>query len=76
MPEAIRIATLNGATYLRRADRIDSPKAGKQADLVLLDGDLSRDIQAITRPLLVFRNGVAYESQAIYASLTGQVGLN
>lgn len=76
IPEAIRIATLNGATYLRRADRIGSLEPGKQADIVLLDGDLSRDIQAITRPLIVFRNGIGYDSAAIYASLRGQVGLN
>src|SRR6185295_4551773 len=62
IPEAIRIATLNGATYLGRADRIGSLEAGKQADIVLLDGDLSRDIHAITRPLIVFRNGIGYDS--------------
>jgi imidazolonepropionase-like amidohydrolase len=76
IPEAIRIATLNGALYLDRADRIGSLAAGKQADLVLLDGDLSRDIRAIERPLLVFRNGIGYDSAAIYASLRGQVGLH
>ena len=50
VPEAIRIATLNGATFLGRADRIGSLEAGKRADIVLLDGDLSRDIRAIERP--------------------------
>ncbi len=50
VPEAIRIATLNGAVFLGRADRIGSLEAGKRADIVLLDGDLSRDIRAITRP--------------------------
>jgi imidazolonepropionase-like amidohydrolase len=76
IPEAIRIATLNGAAYLGRADRIGSLAAGKQADLVLLNGDLSRDVRAIERPLLVFRNGVGYDSERIYASLRGQVGLH
>jgi len=76
VPEAIRIATLNGATFLGRAGRIGSLAAGKQADIVLLDGDLTRDIHAIERPLLVFRNGTGYDSQAIYASLRGQVGLH
>ena len=76
MPEAIRIATLNGAIFLGRADRIGSLEAGKRADIVLLDGDLSRDIRAITRPLIVFKNGIGYDSQAIYASLRGQVGLH
>jgi imidazolonepropionase-like amidohydrolase len=76
VPEAIRIATLNGAIFLGRADRIGSLEAGKRADIVLLDGDLSRDIAAITRPLIVFKNGIGYDSQAIYASLRGQVGLH
>ena len=62
IPEAIRIATLNGAIYLGRAARIGSLEAGKRADIVLLDGDLSRDIRAITRPVIVFKNGIGYDS--------------
>src|SRR5204863_2614239 len=42
--EAIRIGTLNGATYLGRDGRVGSIAAGKQADLVVLDGDPSRTI--------------------------------
>ncbi len=76
VPEAIRIATLNGAVFLGRADRIGSLEAGKRADIVLLDGDLSSDIRAITRPLIVFKNGIGYDSRAIYASLRAQVGLH
>lgn len=76
IPEAIRIATLNGALYLGRADRIGSLEAGKRADIVLLDGDLARDINAIERPAIVFKNGTGYDSAAIYASLRGQVGLH
>ena len=76
VPEAIRIATLNGAIYLGRAARIGSLEVGKQADIVLLNGDLARDVSAIERPLLVFRNGVGYDSELIYASLRGEVGLH
>ena len=77
VPEAIRIATLNGAIFLGRADRIGSLEAGKQADIVLLDGDLTRDIRAIERPLhrVQERHRLRF-SQAIYASLRGQVGLH
>jgi imidazolonepropionase-like amidohydrolase len=49
--------------------------AGKQADLVLLDGDLAKDITVIENPQLVFKSGVGYDSNAIYESLHGQVGL-
>lgn len=74
--EAIHIATQNGATFLGAADRIGSIAPGKQADLVLLDGDLAKDITVIEKPEIVFKNGVGYDSNAIYQSLRGQVGLH
>ena len=37
--EAIRIGTLNGATYLGRDARIGSIAVGKQADLVVVNGN-------------------------------------
>ena len=73
--EAIHIATQNGATFLGVADRVGSIAAGKQADLVLLDGDLAKDIATIERPEVVFKAGVGYDSNAIYDSLRGKVGL-
>jgi imidazolonepropionase-like amidohydrolase len=73
--EAIHIATQNGATFLGAADRIGSVTAGKQADLVLLNGDLAKDITVIENPEIVFKSGVGYDSNAIYESLHGQVGL-
>ena len=76
IPEAIRIATLNGALYMGRAATIGSLEVGKRADIVLLNGDLMRDVRAIERPILVFKNGIGYDSEAIYASLRGQVGLH
>jgi cytosine/adenosine deaminase-related metal-dependent hydrolase len=42
--EAIHIAMQNGATFLGVADRIGSLAPGEQADVVLLDGDLNKDI--------------------------------
>jgi len=72
--DAIHIMTFNGATFLGIADRAGSVAAGKQADLVLLDGDLAKDPTAIERPVTVFKNGVGYDSQAIYKSLAHQVG--
>jgi imidazolonepropionase-like amidohydrolase len=72
----IKIATQNGATYLGLGDRIGSIAVGKQADLVLLAGDLAKDISAIEKPELVFKAGVGYDSPAIYGSLRGQQGLH
>jgi imidazolonepropionase-like amidohydrolase len=74
-PEAIRIATLNGATYMGKSDQIGSIAVGKNADVVLLDGDLEKDVTAIERPVTVFKDGVGYDSNAIFESLRGKVGM-
>jgi hypothetical protein len=75
VPEAIHIATQNGATFLGEEKRIGTVSAGKQADLVLLDGDLAKNIATIEMPEIVFKAGVGYDSNAIYKSLRGKVGL-
>ncbi len=72
--EAIHIATQNGAAFLGESERIGTLAAGKQADLVLLNGDLAKDITTIEKPELVFKAGVGYDSDAIYQSLRGTVG--
>ena len=76
VPQVIHFATMNGATFEGRGHDIGSIEIGKRADLVLLNGDLTRDINVIERPQIVFKNGVGYDSEAIYASVAGQVGLH
>ncbi len=73
--EAIRVATLNGATYLGLADRIGSVAVGKDADLVVIDGDPSTRIEDIERIEIVFKDGVGYDSAALLASIKGRYGL-
>lgn len=73
--EAIRICTLNGATYLGRADRIGSLAVGKQADLVVIDGNPAADINDVAKVRLVFKQGVAYDPAKIIESVKGKVGL-
>lgn len=72
--EAIRIATLNGATFLGIDRRTGSIAVGKDADLVVLDGDPVTDPAAITRMQLVFKRGVGYDSAKLFASVKGLVG--
>lgn len=57
--EAIRCATLWGAQLMRMADRIGSVQPGKLADLVVVDGDPSRDIAVLQdrRRLSVMKGG-------------------
>lgn len=72
--EAIRVATLNGATFLGIDKRTGSIAVGKDADLVVIDGDPSTDVAAITRMQLVFKRGVGYDSAKLFASVKGLVG--
>jgi enamidase len=72
--DAIRIATLNGAIYLGIAERTGSIAVGKDADLVVLDGNPLTDMAAITRMDVVFKKGVGYDSAALFASVKGLVG--
>ena len=73
--EAIKIGTLNGATYLGRADRIGSLQVGKQADLVVVDGNPAANMADVRKVELVFRQGVAYDPARLIDSVKGQVGL-
>ncbi|MEJ2187086.1 MAG: amidohydrolase family protein, partial [Gemmatimonadota bacterium] len=73
--QAIRICTLNGATYLGRADRIGSLAVGKQADLVVIDGNPAARVSDIRNVEMVFRQGVGYDPQKLIASVRGKVGL-
>jgi imidazolonepropionase-like amidohydrolase len=73
--EAIRIATLNGAEFLGEGSRIGSLAVGKLADLVLLDGDPSKQIADVEKVELVFKDGVGYDSGKLIESVRGTVGL-
>jgi len=73
--EAIKICTLNGATYLGRANVIGSIATGKQADLVVINGDPAANVSDIRKVELVFKQGVGYDPAKLIASVKGQVGL-
>ena len=73
--EAITIGTLNGARYLGREARIGSIAKGKQADLVVVNGDPSANIADLRRVDLVFRQGVGFNSAKLVDSVRGFVGL-
>ena len=72
--EAIRIATLNGATYLGLADRIGTVAAGKNADLMVVKGDPSKTIADIENVEIVFKDGVGYDSGRLLESVKGRYG--
>jgi len=72
--EAIRIATLNGATYLGLADRIGSIAPGKNADLVVVAGDPSKAIADIENVEIVFKDGVGFDAPKLLDSVKGRYG--
>lgn len=74
--EAIHIATQNGAEFLGEGARIGTLKAGKQADLVVINGDPSQKIAEIENVEFVFKDGVAYDSRKLIDSVRGAVGLH
>jgi len=73
--EAVRVGTLNGATYLGRSDKIGSLVVGKQADLIVIAGDPSARISDIRNVELVFKQGVGFDPIKLIDSVKGKVGL-
>jgi imidazolonepropionase-like amidohydrolase len=72
--EAIRIATLNGAIYEGRQASIGSVETGKNADLVVVRGDPSRNITDVENTEIVFKDGIGYDSQQLIRSVAGRYG--
>ena len=73
--EAIKIASYNGAIYLGRDAQIGSIVAGKAADLMVVKGDPSKNINDIENVEIVFKDGVGYDSQKLIDSVQGLVGI-
>jgi imidazolonepropionase-like amidohydrolase len=73
-PEAISVATLNGAVYLGRQKTIGSIEVGKNADLLVVKGDPGKTIADIENVELVFKDGVAFDSGKLLDSVKGRYG--
>ncbi|HEX8840751.1 MAG TPA: amidohydrolase family protein [Sphingomicrobium sp.] len=72
--EAVKIGTLNGATYLGLQDRIGSIAAGKNADLMIVRGNPAANINDVENVILVFKDGVGYDSAKLIQSVKGRFG--
>jgi hypothetical protein len=72
--EAIRIGTLNGAIYEGLSTRIGSITPGKDADLVVVEGDPSRHIADIENVDYVFKDGLGYDPKKLLASVAHDYG--
>lgn len=67
--EVIRAATLDAARYLagNREIAYGMVEAGKQADLLLVEGNPLEDLNALTAIRQVIKDGVPLERKALYA---------
>jgi imidazolonepropionase-like amidohydrolase/uncharacterized protein YndB with AHSA1/START domain len=74
--QAIQIASLNGAQFLKEASRIGSLEVGKQADIMIVKGQPAKNIRDIEKVELVFKDGMGYDSKKLIASVKGQVGIH
>jgi imidazolonepropionase-like amidohydrolase len=73
--EAIEIGTLNGASYLGRGATIGSIAVGKQADLVVVNGNPAANVADVRKVETVFRHGIGYDPVTLIESVKGRVGL-
>ncbi len=74
--EAIKIATKNGAIALGFDKTIGTIEKGKSADLLIIDGDPTKNICDIRKVLYVFKRGVGFNSKKLFESAKGKVGFN
>jgi imidazolonepropionase-like amidohydrolase len=72
--QAVRVMTANGARVLRVEDR-GTVAPGMLADLVVMEGDLTRDPTALRNTAIVFKDGVGYDARALIESARGLVGV-
>jgi len=74
--DAIKVATYNGAIFLKKENEIGTVESGKVADLILINGNLEQNIKNIRKTEIIFKDGIGFDSQKLFESVKGQVGLN
>jgi Amidohydrolase family len=67
--QALQVATWNGAKYSRTLEDRGSIAPGKRADLVLVDGDPTKDISDIRKVALVLKGDTAYYPSEIFEAI-------
>jgi cytosine/adenosine deaminase-related metal-dependent hydrolase len=67
--QALQVATYNGAKYARVLDDRGVVMQGKRADLILVDGDPTKNIADIRKVVLVVKGDRAYYPNEIHEAL-------
>lgn len=68
-PQVLQVATWTAAKYARVQQDRGSVAAGKAADLILVDGDPTRDIGALRNVTMVLKGDRAYYPSEVYTEL-------
>jgi imidazolonepropionase-like amidohydrolase len=73
--QAVQIMTANGAKVLGIDKRVGTITTGKQADLLVIKGDLVKDPLAIKQITTVFREGAGYDPEALLKTVRELIGV-
>jgi imidazolonepropionase-like amidohydrolase len=65
-PEVLRIATIEAAKVMHKEQEFGSITAGKYADMILVNGDPTKQISDIRRIDTVIKNGEIYRPSEMY----------
>ena len=74
--DAVEVLSANGARVLDVFDELGTVEAGKIADLVVMEGDLTADPSVIRNVTMVFKDGVGFDSPKMLDDVRGRVGIN
>ena len=67
-PDVLALASLGAARVMGKDREVGSIAVGKRADLVLVDGDPTRDISAVRNTDVVIARGVVYDPAELFAA--------
>ena len=73
--EVLKASTLNGAIFLGRDNKIGTLAVGKQADIVLVEGDPVKRPRDMRNVVIVFKQGYGYDPKKLIDSVRGKAGL-
>lgn len=73
--EVIKASTMNAAIYERRANLVGSLAPGKQADVVLINGDPTTRPRDMRNIEVVFKQGWGYDPKKLIDAVRGKAGL-
>jgi imidazolonepropionase-like amidohydrolase len=68
-PQVLQLATLGAARIMGMDKDLGQVRQGKLADLVLIDGDPTKDISDVRKVVLTLKDGVVYDPAELYREM-------